>query len=112
PGDLVDELRRFARRRPGAFLMGALAAGVVAGRLGRGVVAAHTEDDGTAAGAPTNSGPGDGRIHDPAQPPVASHELGMSAPNPPAYPSGQQSAVADRGSATGSGDFAGPGVTP
>lgn len=36
PGELLDEARDFARRRPGAFLLGALAAGVVAGRLARG----------------------------------------------------------------------------
>lgn len=45
PEDLVEELRRFARRRPGAFLVGALAAGVVAGRLTRGMVATHTGDN-------------------------------------------------------------------
>jgi hypothetical protein len=33
PGDLLDDVRRFARRRPGVFLLGALAAGVVTGRL-------------------------------------------------------------------------------
>jgi len=36
PADLVDDVRRFARDRPGTFLLGALAAGVVAGRLARG----------------------------------------------------------------------------
>jgi hypothetical protein len=36
PNDLLDEVRSFARRRPGTFLLGALAAGVVAGRLTRG----------------------------------------------------------------------------
>jgi len=45
PEDLLDEVRRFARRRPGAFLLGALAAGMVAGRLTRGAVAAHSDDD-------------------------------------------------------------------
>ena len=35
PGQLLDEARDFARRRPGTFLIGALAAGVVAGRLFR-----------------------------------------------------------------------------
>lgn len=44
PGELLDELRSFARRRPGAFLLGATLAGVAAGRLTRGVVAGHTED--------------------------------------------------------------------
>jgi vacuolar-type H+-ATPase subunit H len=36
PTDLLDDVRSFARRRPGAFLLGAVAAGVVAGRLTRG----------------------------------------------------------------------------
>lgn len=39
PGDLFDEVRNFARRRPGAFLAGAVVAGVVAGRLTRGAAA-------------------------------------------------------------------------
>jgi len=43
PGDLVNEARDFARRRPGTFLLGALIAGVAAGRLTRGVVAAHSD---------------------------------------------------------------------
>ena len=38
PSDLVDEVRTFARRRPGAFLLGAALAGVVVGRLTRGAV--------------------------------------------------------------------------
>jgi hypothetical protein len=43
PGDLVNELRGFARRKPGVFLLGAALAGVVAGRLTTGVVAAHKD---------------------------------------------------------------------
>lgn len=43
PGDLVGELRSFARRRPGAFLAGAALAGVLAGRLTRGVVDANRD---------------------------------------------------------------------
>jgi hypothetical protein len=39
PGDLLDEVRRFARRRPGMFLAGAAVAGVLAGRLTRNMVA-------------------------------------------------------------------------
>jgi hypothetical protein len=45
PNQILDEVRSYARRRPGMFLLGALAAGVVAGRVTRGVVAAHTSDD-------------------------------------------------------------------
>lgn len=50
PGDLLDEVREFARRRPGVFLFGAALAGVVAGRLTRGVAASsggsRSSDDG------------------------------------------------------------------
>jgi hypothetical protein len=43
PGDLVDEVRRLARRRPGAFLIGAAVAGVLAGRLTRGTIDAKRD---------------------------------------------------------------------
>ena len=36
PSELLDDVRRFARQRPGTFLLGALAAGVIVGRLARG----------------------------------------------------------------------------
>lgn len=36
PSELVDEVRSFARRKPGVFLAGALVVGVVAGRFARG----------------------------------------------------------------------------
>lgn len=39
PSELLDEVRSFARRRPGTFLLGAVVAGVVAGRLARGAKA-------------------------------------------------------------------------
>ncbi|HSE55932.1 MAG TPA: hypothetical protein VLB03_09380, partial [Nocardioidaceae bacterium] len=80
PVELLDEVRSFARRRPGTFLFGALAAGVVAGRLTRGAKDGQSQgtagsetplyDDvrGTAAGAPT---------------------AGTGSPEaPPAYPAG------------------------
>jgi len=43
PADLLDEVRNFARRKPGVFLLGAAAAGILAGRLTSGVKAAHTD---------------------------------------------------------------------
>lgn len=49
PRELLDDVRDFARRRPGTFLLGALVAGVVAGRLTRGA-----RDAGS---APASSGP-------------------------------------------------------
>ncbi len=43
PNELMDEFRDFARRRSGTFLLGALVAGVVAGRLTRGARAAQSD---------------------------------------------------------------------
>jgi len=48
PAELLDEVRSFARRKPGLFLLGAAAAGVLAGRMTRGVTAAHS-DSGTSS---------------------------------------------------------------
>ena len=50
PGELVEEVRRLARRRPGAFLFGAAAAGVLAGRLTRGTVDAKRDTGETDTG--------------------------------------------------------------
>lgn len=105
PGDLVDELRNFARRRPGVFLLGAAVAGVAVGRLTRGAVAAHSDDGGsTTSGV---SGPAAGyeeptgdlyavgatptTPHDPTGgPPYAGYstprEFGEPVAEPPAYP--------------------------
>jgi hypothetical protein len=41
PADVLDEIREFARRRPGLFLLGAALAGVAAGRLTRGIAEAN-----------------------------------------------------------------------
>ena len=52
PADLLHEVKRFARRQPVAFLALAAAAGVVAGRLTRGAVAANTSVDSDKRDAP------------------------------------------------------------
>jgi hypothetical protein len=44
PGELLDGVRDFARRHPGTFLVGAAAAGMVAGRLTRGLTGAAGQD--------------------------------------------------------------------
>lgn len=49
---LVEEVRDFARRRPGAFLLGAAVAGLVAGRLTRGAVDEARSGDGSPAATP------------------------------------------------------------
>ena len=58
PGDLVDEVRAFARRKPGVFLLGAAVAGVVAGRLTTGVVAAHKDSSPSTGGQQQLTGSG------------------------------------------------------
>lgn len=56
PGDLVNEVRDFARRKPGVFLAGAALAGLLVGRLTRGVVASQSDDDSVDAGRNRGSG--------------------------------------------------------
>lgn len=61
PRDLLDDMRGFARRRPGTFLLGALAAGVVVGRLARGtadgIAAAEAAGSGTRTPTPPTPAP-------------------------------------------------------
>ncbi|MDX3187051.1 hypothetical protein PV458_01425 [Streptomyces sp. MN03-5084-2B] len=79
PGDLLDEVRRFARRRPGTFLVGAAVAGALVGRLTRGVVAQQKEEtasDGRAAAPQPPAGPA-------ATPPVP---VGQTPPVPVGQP--------------------------
>ena len=59
PADVLDEVKRFARRRPVAFLALAAAAGVVAGRVTRGAVAANTSVDSDTEPSPTRAYAGD-----------------------------------------------------
>jgi hypothetical protein len=51
PRELLDDVRRFAQRRPGSFLLGALVAGVVVGRVTRGAKDAPAAQE-TAPGEP------------------------------------------------------------
>jgi hypothetical protein len=45
PRDMVDQVRGFARRRPGAFLLAAVLAGMVTGRLVKSVMNASDQSD-------------------------------------------------------------------
>jgi hypothetical protein len=62
PADVLEEVKRFARRRPVAFLALAAAAGVVAGRVTRGAVAANTSVDSDAEPSPARAY--DSGVHD------------------------------------------------
>jgi hypothetical protein len=72
PADLLDEVRAYARRRPGTFLLGAAIAGVVAGRLTSGVKSAHTGSGAllssgrNGSGRRTDSAYGSGNYVDPS----------------------------------------------
>ena len=84
PGELLGDVRDFARRRPGTFLLGALAAGVVAGRLFRATA------DGAAAAslAPEPQLPVPTTPAAPATPPT--EPLGTTNPPMPSVTPGQQ----------------------
>lgn len=51
PGDILNEARDFARRRPGTFLMAAAAVGFLGGRMTRGLA----DDDGDRTDTPTTT---------------------------------------------------------
>jgi ElaB/YqjD/DUF883 family membrane-anchored ribosome-binding protein len=55
PGELLEEVRSFARERPGAFLGIAAAAGVLAGRLGRGLKEGPASPDDSTTGHPAHA---------------------------------------------------------
>ncbi len=55
PGDLITEVKDFARRKPGTFLAVAAGLGLVAGRMTRGVKAGAPEQNDTGAELATTS---------------------------------------------------------
>jgi hypothetical protein len=87
PADLLGEVRSFARRKPGTFLLGALAAGVVAGRLARGAKDAQSSPTPSGSVASTTTG----SLTDPlGAPPVATTEPTLDdARLDPAEPGGR-----------------------
>lgn len=88
PGSLLNEVKSFARRRPGAFLLLAAGAGVLAGRLGRGMADnASAESTGaTATSAPrpsTTRAPAAQCRHPPSTSRVRMPPRQTTAPRPP-----------------------------
>ncbi|TDQ00298.1 hypothetical protein [Labedaea rhizosphaerae] len=90
-GDLIDEVRRLGRRKPSAFLAGAALAGVLAGRLTRGVTDAGSGDDRSSDGG-RDLGGGQHRLAAdvtnpiPAPPPVTASPGAIAPPPPAVYP--------------------------
>ncbi|RLK52552.1 hypothetical protein [Microbacterium telephonicum] len=69
PAAVLSEVKRFARRRPGTFILGAAIAGIVVGRLTR-ALASNASDDSNASDQPTQAG-GRALPATPAREPVA-----------------------------------------
>lgn len=55
-GGAVDELQKFARRRPGVFLAGAVLAGFAVGRVARATMGGGPSDAGDRSGEPGSHG--------------------------------------------------------
>ena len=87
PGHVVNEVTRFARRRPGAFLAISAGAGFLVGRLGRGLKAAGSNDAGDGAARDLGSGDlGAGAQY--TTPEYATPEYATVPPPPGNQPSG------------------------
>ncbi|PNI08622.1 hypothetical protein CXX84_08435 [Arthrobacter sp. AFG7.2] len=54
PGDLLGEVQRFARNKPGTFLLLAAGAGILAGRLTRGLTAGNQGSPASSTGSPSH----------------------------------------------------------
>lgn len=79
PSELLDDLRGFARQRPGTFLLGALAAGVVVGRLARGSKDARSNDTSVRGPSSVTRTPAPSRGAVPREgdlPPIHGHSTG------------------------------------
>jgi hypothetical protein len=94
PSSLLYEVKSFARRRPGTFIIGAAVLGIVAGRLTR-ALASNASDDGkaTANGSPsTYRGVGSPSTYAGAGVPATSAELYATPPTVEETPVFAQSA--------------------
>ena len=100
PRELLEDVRGFARRRPGTFLLGALVAGVVVGRVTRGAKDAQDSDSSTG----THDTQGVLGVHD-----TPGTTVGTGAPAPAYSPSHAQSAL-ETPASTASTDLGAKGV--
>ncbi|MBM6621910.1 hypothetical protein JTF08_09845 [Micrococcaceae bacterium RIT802] len=104
PGSLLDEVKGFARRRPGAFLAVAAGAGLLAGRMTRGLVGAHQDEQ--------EDGPAQQRSRQPqaGQDPAANRGV-PTAPQPVPNRVGEP-IIDTAGPTIGSGGVGGTGSNP
>ena len=80
PGDLVEEVRSYARRRPGPFLVGAAVAGLLAGRLVKASRGAQADTASGPAGQADQAGSdGPARL-------AGTGQLAVPVPMPDEYP--------------------------
>ncbi|WP_104162380.1 hypothetical protein [Cryobacterium sp. N22] len=80
PGGLLDEVKGFARRRPGTFIAIAAVAGVLAGRLTRSVIADNKESSDTGAQSGTSTPTGAASQTGAGMPTGVSTSPGVSTP--------------------------------
>ena len=97
PGQVVNEMQSFARRRPAAFLVMAAGAGLVAGRLTRGLRDASSDDSAATPAPPATHGLGGERAQpsDAAGYPPAAARLSDETPGLSARASGLPPAGGD-----------------
>jgi hypothetical protein len=115
PQELLEEVRRFARRRPGTFLLGALAAGMVVGRLARG--AKQGSSSGSAPGSggsgPTSASPAPpAPPAPPASPPPPQHEVLSGGHGQPTLEPQEADAASESGLGTEAAGYGQRGTTP
>ncbi|MEH0938784.1 hypothetical protein [Micromonospora psammae] len=111
PGDLLNEVKNYARRNPGTFLVGAALLGVVAGRLTKGLTSASDGPSDTHGLYGSTNGYDPDRtavIPTPPAPRAGSETIppGGYLDPAPGY-SGQGAAYPDSGTTTGYADPAG-----
>jgi hypothetical protein len=81
PGQVVDDVQAFARRRPGAFLAAAVGVGLAGGRLTRGLKSAQSDDGDPSASTPrTGTQPGSADVWSAS---LAEPTAGSGYPAPP-----------------------------
>jgi hypothetical protein len=81
PGELLDEVRGYARRKPGTFLLVAAAAGVVAGRLTRALAGGATPEPARDYLVPPPASTPPESV--PPSAPISAPPIGETTPPPP-----------------------------